>query len=151
MLRNGFIPLFVHGVLEYLTGLLFIVAPFVLDFYSSAGKAVSIVIGLAILVVAAATDAPTGLSHTIPIRGHAVLDWAIAAALIASPFLFGFSDEDRPTALFIAVGVVHLLQSIGTRYLPPRDDLGGREVGLVESGGGVAEEQEADRSADRQR
>ena len=151
MLRNGFIPLAAHGVLEYLEGLLFVVAPFVFDFDSGSGKAVSIVLGLAILVAAAVTEAPTGLSRTIPVRAHAVIDWVIAAALIASPFLFGFSDESRPTALFIAVGVVHLLMSIGTRYLPPREELRQGDVGLVEGAGGVAEEQEAARSGDGER
>jgi small neutral amino acid transporter SnatA (MarC family) len=40
----------------------------------------------------------------------------IAAVLIAAPFLFGFSGESTPTAVFIAGGVIWLLMSIGTRY-----------------------------------
>jgi hypothetical protein len=40
--------------------------------------------------------------------------------LIAAPFLFGFSDESGPTALFIILGVAHLLVTIGTRFKPPR-------------------------------
>ena len=36
--------------------------------------------------------------------------------MIASPFLFGFSDESTPTAIFIAAGVLHLLLTIGTRF-----------------------------------
>jgi hypothetical protein len=38
--------------------------------------------------------------------------------MIASPFLFGFSDEGTPTAFFITLGVVHLLLTIGTRFVP---------------------------------
>jgi len=118
MLRQGPIPLFVHGVIEYAAGILFVVAPWLLDFDSGSARAVSIVIGIVILVIAAATDAPTGLSRTIPIKGHVVLDFVLAIALIAAPFLFGFSDETNPTALFVTLGIVHLLLTIATRFLP---------------------------------
>lgn len=118
MLRQGPVPLFLHGLLEYAAGVLFVVAPWLLGFESGAARAVSIVAGIVILVVAASTDSPTGLARTIPIKGHVVLDFALAAALIAAPFLFGFSDETNPTALFVALGVVHLLLTIATRFLP---------------------------------
>jgi hypothetical protein len=36
--------------------------------------------------------------------------------LVAAPFLFGFSGEGPPTAAFIALGVVHLLVTVGTRF-----------------------------------
>ncbi|MDQ3103326.1 MAG: SPW repeat protein [Actinomycetota bacterium] len=118
MLRQGLVPLFVHGVIEYAAGVLFIVAPWVFGFDSGAAKAVSIVVGIVILVVAASTDSPTGLSRSIPIKAHVVLDLVLAVALIAAPFLFGFSDETNPTAFFIVLGVVHLLLTIATRFLP---------------------------------
>ena len=54
----------------------------------------------------------------IPARAHAIAEYVAGAVLIAAPFLFGFSDEGRPTAFFIVVGVVHLLLTIGTRFLP---------------------------------
>ena len=118
MLRQGPIPLFIHGVIEYAAGVLFVVAPWLFGFDSGAAKAVSIVVGIVILVVAASTDSPTGLSRSIPIKAHVVLDLVLAVALIAAPFLFGFSDETNPTALFVALGIVHLLLTIATRFLP---------------------------------
>jgi hypothetical protein len=36
--------------------------------------------------------------------------------MIASPFLFGFSGDSAPTAIFIAAGVLHVLLTIGTRF-----------------------------------
>ena len=124
MLRQGPIPLFIHGVIEYAAGVLFVVAPWLFGFDSGAAKAVSIVVGIVILVVAASTDSPTGLARTIPIKGHVVLDFVLAAILIAAPFLFGFSDETNPTALFVALGIVHLLLTIATRFLPPLEARG---------------------------
>jgi len=121
VLRQGPIPLFLHGVIEYAAGIVFIAAPFVLGFDSGAAKAVSIVIGVIVLGVAAGTDSPTGLSRSIPIKGHVALDFALAAILIAAPFLFGFSDESTPTAFFVVLGIVHLLLTIATRFLPRVD------------------------------
>ncbi len=118
MLRQGPVPLFIHGVIEYAAGVLFIIAPFILTFDSGTAKAVSIVFGILILVVAASTDAPTGLSRSIPIKGHVALDFVVAVALVASPFLFSFTGDGRATAFFIALGIVHLLLTIATRFLP---------------------------------
>lgn len=119
MLAKGPIPGFVHAVIEYLAAAVFIVAPFVLGFDSGAATAVSIVVGVVVLFVVATTDGPLGLSRQIPIGAHVVLDYALAGALIAVPFIFGFSDETDPTAFFIVLGVVHLLLTIGTRFRPP--------------------------------
>ena len=120
MLRQGPIPLFVHGIFEYAVAILLIAAPFVFDFDSDAATALSIVLGVVTLVIAASTQSPTGLAKVIPITIHVVLDLAVAALMIAAPFLFGFTDESAPTALLIVLGVVGLLVTIGTRFLPPR-------------------------------
>ncbi len=116
MLRQGPIPHALHGVIEYLAAVAFIAAPFALDFASAAATAVSIVVGVAILVIAATTDGPTSLVNSLPLGAHVALDYVLAAALIAVPFVFGFSDEAAPTIFFIAVGVLHLLVTIGTRF-----------------------------------
>jgi hypothetical protein len=121
MLRQGPIPRFVHGALEYAAGVLLIAAPFLLGFAADAAVAVSIVGGIVVLVVAASTDGPTSLVNSIPISAHLLLDVALAAVLVASPFLFGFSDESAPTAFFIVLGVAHLLVTIGTRFQSPAD------------------------------
>jgi hypothetical protein len=116
MLRQGPIPRFVHGVVEYLAGVLLIAAPFLLGFNSNAAVAVAIIGGVIVLAVAASTDGPTSLVNSIPISAHLLLDFALAAVLVASPFLFSFSNETGPTAFFIVLGVAHLLVTIGTRF-----------------------------------
>jgi hypothetical protein len=120
VLRQGPISAFVHGALEYLVGVLFIAAPFLFGFDADAAVAASIVVGVAILAVTASSALPTGLVKTIPAGLHAVLDFALAAFLIAAPFVFGFQDEGAATAFFIVLGVGHLLLTIGTRFLVPR-------------------------------
>jgi uncharacterized membrane protein HdeD (DUF308 family) len=119
MMRQGPISRFLHGVIEYLAGVLLIAAPFLFGFKSSAAVAVAIIAGVIVLAVAASTEGSSSLIDSIPIAVHLVLDFALAAVLIASPFLFAFSDESTPTAFFIVLGVAHLLVTIGTRFKPP--------------------------------
>jgi VIT1/CCC1 family predicted Fe2+/Mn2+ transporter len=116
MMRQGPIPALIHGMVEYAAGALFVAAPFLFGFDSGAAQAVSIVVGVAILVVTSASNLPTGLAKIIPVGIHVVLDVGTAAFLIAAPFLFGFSDESAPTAWFIVLGVLHVLLTIGTRF-----------------------------------
>jgi len=115
-MRDGPIPLFVHGLIEYVAGAVLIVAPFLLSFESGAATAISIVIGVVIIAIAANTEGPTSLVDQLPRPAHVALDYVLVALLIAMPFLAGFSEETAPTALFIALGVAHLLITIGTRF-----------------------------------
>jgi hypothetical protein len=121
VLREGPIPRFLHGLIEYAAGVVFIVAPFVLDFEAGAAIAVAIIAGVVVIAVASVTEGPTSLVNSLRIQLHLAFDYALAAFLIASPFLFGFSDEGAPTAFFIAIGVLHILVTIGTRFLRPRE------------------------------
>jgi len=116
MFREGPFPAVLHGLVEYVAGALFIALPLLLDYDSGSAKALSIVIGVLLIAVAASTDWSLSLNNQIPKPAHFALDWVLAGVLIASPFLFGFSDESTPTAIFIAAGVLHILLTIGTRF-----------------------------------
>ncbi len=118
MLRQGVISAFIHGAVEYALGAFLIVAPFLFEFEADAAVAISVVAGVFVLVLEASSDLPTGLARVVPVGIHFVVEVILGAALIAAPFLFGFSDESAPTAFFIALGVVHLLVTIGTRFRP---------------------------------
>ena len=114
MLSQGPVPRVAHGLIEYLEGILFIVAPVIWSF--DEGTALSIIVGVVILVIAAATDGRTSLVNSVPLPAHIALDYVLAVFLIAAPFIFGFDDETAPTVFFIALGVIHLLMTIGTRF-----------------------------------
>lgn len=124
MFREGPIPAAVHGLIEYAAGVLCIIAPFLLGFDSGAATAVSIVVGVAVIAFAASTDMPTGIVSQLSRTLHSALDFGLAALLIASPFLFGFSEETAPTVFFIVLGLAHLLITIGTRFRPPKQKSG---------------------------
>ena len=116
MIKQGPIPAFAHGLYEYLAALALIAAPLLLGYDSGAATAVSIVAGVLLLFLTATTTSSTSLVNQVPLPVHILLDYVLAAVLIASPFLFGFSSETAPTAVFLGGGIVHLLVSIGTRY-----------------------------------
>lgn len=117
MLRQGPIPLAIHGLIEYCAAVLLIAAPFIFGFSDEgSATAASIVIGVVVIFVAATTAGPTSIINSLPVSVHVLLDYGLAAVLIASPFLFGFSGETNPTVFFIALGVAHLLVTIATRF-----------------------------------
>src|SRR4051812_9168714 len=117
MYRQGPIPAFVHGLIEYLAGALLVAAPFLFSFDSDGATAVSIVAGVLVLIVASTSALSTGLIKSIPVHAHVMLDYILAALLIASPFIFGFTDDGTATAFFIVLGIVHLLVTIATRFI----------------------------------
>jgi hypothetical protein len=128
MLNQGPVPVVVHGVFEYAVGVLFIAAPFLFGFSSSAAPtAAAVVVGLLLLAFTATSDLPTGLVHSVTVGVHVTVDLVLAELLVALPFVLGFTDEGAPTALFIVVGVLHLLVTIATRFSRSdgaRDEMG---------------------------
>jgi hypothetical protein len=116
LLREGPVPAFVHGVIEYGAALLFFAAPTILSFEASAATATSIGIGVVVLVVAASSALPTGLIKAIPIPIHVALDYILALFLIAVPFLFNFDNDQNAMIFFMGLGIVHLLMTIGTKF-----------------------------------
>jgi hypothetical protein len=117
MLNQGPLPVLVHGALEYVVGVLFIAAPFLFGFNASAAPtAAAVVVGLLLLAFTATSALPTGLVRSVSLGVHVTVDFVLAVLLVALPFILGFTDEAAPTALFIVVGVLHLLVTIATRF-----------------------------------
>lgn len=81
-----------HGVLDYLVGLLLILAPwlFGLDRSSAEGQ-VPLALGIATLVYSALTRYELGLIKVISFNGHLTLDLMSGILLLVSPWLFDFS------------------------------------------------------------
>jgi hypothetical protein len=122
MLEQGPVPVLLHGILEYVVGVLFIAAPFLFGFSDKpAPTAAALVVGLLLLAFTATSDLPTGLVRSITPGIHATVDFVLAVVLVALPFVLGFTEQGRATALFIVVGVLHLLMTIATRF-SPRDE-----------------------------
>lgn len=116
VLHQGPLPALIHGVVEYVASALLIVAPFLFNFADTFATAASIVMGLVILAFTAMSELPTGLVAAVPAPVHATGDFVVSVLLVALPFVLGFREEGPPTALFIGLGVAHLLMTIATRF-----------------------------------
>jgi hypothetical protein len=115
-LRRNSVPLYLHGLVEYGVGGLSILAPFLFSFDSDVAKLVSILLGVAILVLGFVTESPTGVVRNMPIHSHVVLDYVLSLVLLVAPFVFGFTDDAAATAYFIVIGIGFILLTVATRY-----------------------------------
>ena len=86
------IPTRVHGLLDYLVGLLLIVLGASLYGEQAAAGLVPIILGAATLLYSVGTAYELGLLHVFHMPIHLCLDLLGGAALAASPWVFGFSD-----------------------------------------------------------
>ena len=88
------IPTRVHGVIDYIVGLVLILAPFILGFADgTAAQWVPIIIGVATIGLGMITRHEMGVAKIVPMTTHIVIDVVAGLLLLASPWLFGFADR----------------------------------------------------------
>ncbi|RIJ34098.1 SPW repeat protein [Pontibacter oryzae] len=112
-----FIPTRFHGVLDYVVGLIFILAPWLFGF-SDVGAATWTIVaaGIIVLVQTVFTDFEVGLVHKIPMRTHLMLDFVLGLILAFSPWIFSF--DERVFMPHLVGGVFAILASITTHRVP---------------------------------
>jgi len=89
-----FLPTMIHGVLDYLVGLLVIVLPFALGLQGSQ-KWTLVVIGILVILYSALTDYEMGLVRYLRIRFHLALDAVFGLAMLLTPWLLDFPADAR--------------------------------------------------------
>ena len=92
----GVIPTRIHGVIDYVMGVLLLASPWLFNFNfadNAAATWVPVVIGLLILGTSLMTAYELGLIKVIPMPAHLVADMGAGAILLVSPWLFGVADE----------------------------------------------------------
>lgn len=89
-----FINTRIHGMLDYLMGILLIISPWLFDFANGgAAQWVPIILGLGALLYSIMTDYELGLLKIISMKAHLMIDLIAGIFLAASPWIFGFADE----------------------------------------------------------
>lgn len=87
------IPIRTHAVIDYVTGALLIIAPFLFGFANGgAAQWVPILLGAGIIAYSLLTNYGLSAARVIPYRVHLGLDVAGGLLLLVSPWLFGFAD-----------------------------------------------------------
>lgn len=118
-MRNGPISVNTHAAIEPFVGLFLILSPWIFGFSeNNDAKWVAIVIGALVIAGGMMTRWRYSLVKLIPLNVHFMWDLLIGAALIVSPFAFGFSDDSTPTIVLIAFGIAEIAVALMTRWVP---------------------------------
>ncbi|MDM8176488.1 MULTISPECIES: SPW repeat domain-containing protein [Olivibacter] len=89
-----FISRRVHAMLDYIVGILLILAPTLLGFSHIPGaKYSAIIAGVLVLGMALLTRHEGGVAKVIPMSTHLVMDVILGILLALSPWLLNFSDQ----------------------------------------------------------
>jgi hypothetical protein len=88
------IPTRVHGILDYLMGVLLIAAPWLFGFADvRPAMMIFVVLGISVIIYSLITDYELGAARVLPMPVHLWLDLLSGLLLAASPWLFGFADR----------------------------------------------------------
>jgi hypothetical protein len=114
------IPTRVHGMLDYGTGLLLLISPYLFGFSDVGGAAqyIPMILGAGIIAASLITDYELSIARIIPMPMHLAGDIAGGVLLAASPWLFGFAD--RVYAPHLIIGLMEIAAGLMTRTTPDR-------------------------------
>lgn len=88
-----FIPTRVHGIIDYLTAIVLILAPYLFGFANGgAAQWVPQILGVVIIIYSLMTDYELSATRKISMPMHLGLDIGGGVLLAISPWLFGFAD-----------------------------------------------------------
>lgn len=98
-----FLPTRLHGILDYVVGLIVIALPIA---FSLQGAALLALVGLGVLAIGYSllTDYELGVVRFLRVRFHLALDFAFGVALLLTPTIF-----DLPSALHLPVYAIGVL------------------------------------------
>jgi hypothetical protein len=112
-----FIPTKVHGILDYLVGILLMVAPWLLGFARNGAETwVPVVLGAGAILYSLLTNYELGVWRTLSMSTHLTLDLVSGIFLAASPWLFGFNDYVYMPHLVL--GILEIGASLFTQKQP---------------------------------
>lgn len=87
------IPTRVHGILDYLVGIILIAAPWLLGFAEGGAETwVPVIIGAGTIIYSLMTRYEMGVADVISMPAHLTIDLVAGAFLAISPWLLGYAD-----------------------------------------------------------
>lgn len=112
-----------HAVLDYLSAIILISAPWIFGFSdSSTATRVAVAAGILILGMSLMTNYEGGVLRSIPMAGHLNMDVLLGIVLAISPWLFNFKEEVYLPHLIMGLlaifsGLMTVRTSVGTANL----------------------------------
>ena len=112
-----FISTRIHGVLDYLSGLLILASPWIFGFATGgAAQWVPVIVGAMILLMSIMTNYEAGMVKAIPMPAHLTMDVLAGVVLAASPWIFDFDElVYLPHVIF---GVLEIGAGLFTERVP---------------------------------
>jgi len=91
-----FVTKYIHAYLDYPVALALIGLPFLLSLGSTNSLAfqLSVVVGVAALILTILTDHHLGLIKVIPYKIHLLVDFLVGLLFVLAPFIFSFEGMD---------------------------------------------------------
>lgn len=110
----------VHGALDYIVGLLLIVAPWALGFARDGAETwIPVILGFSAILYSMFTDYEWSVSQKLSMKTHLTLDVVSGIFLAASPWIFHFSDYVFLPHLI--VGLFEIVAAAITDHMPYRN------------------------------
>ena len=112
-----FIPTKFHAPLDYIVGAALIAAPWIFQFSEhTAATFVPIVLGIGLIAYSLFTDYELGVWKVAPMAVHNLGDIGAGIVLVASPWIFGFSDASANVwAPHVIVGLAAIFLGLTTK------------------------------------
>lgn len=113
-----FISTAVHGVMDYVMGLLLIVAPWLMNWSDGPETWVPVILGACVILYSLMTRYECGVIGLLPMSTHLTLDVMGGILLAASPWLFGFAEQVWLPHLVL--GILEIGAGLMTQTVPKR-------------------------------
>lgn len=126
-----FIPTKVHGVLDYLMGLVLIASPWIFNFHRGGAETyVPVILGAGVILYSILTNYEMGAVKKISMPTHLAMDLIGGVFLAVSPWLFGFAEfVYLPHLIF---GILEIGASLMTVKVPAENHVHGKHHSFSE-------------------
>jgi hypothetical protein len=111
-----FLPTRVHGLIDYVWGVLIFATPWVFGFADGLAGYLLMMFGVGAFAYSLATDYEWGVLPLLSVPVHLAIDGAGGLFLMVAPWLFGFAD--RATWPYLAFGGFSLAAGLVTQTRP---------------------------------
>ena len=98
----------VHGLLDYMSAIVLILAPSVLEFNEVSPYAywLSVIAGVILILYSLMTDYDFSIGMLIPLKTHLVIDFSAGVLFILWPFIFDFTGLALAYYLVMGFGIL---------------------------------------------
>ena len=117
----GLLPWPVHQGFVYAAGVFSVLVPFLFDLIEGTTLPLFVGTGVILLGIGVLSRGPGGVAQVLPYSVHAGAVYLLGFFLVISPFVFGFSDEETPLLVAIALGLATLVVTLVTRFPAPAE------------------------------